>query len=304
MDKEVTDEDILLGRHYNPDNQYSYWQQISTIDELEAFCAEVFLVSYKSMKVTDATLGAHMLLRQFISELVAIKSLLNQGATEQCNIHLRAMFELALQIEYSTESDTVRRGMHYNLMFKLKQLSYFKKLKPKSEAGRKLSNNIKKDSYSFLFELPKWKEWEAKENELLEFLSSGPLKEYYMDFKRQKKKPKNWYSFENGPLNLEQLSIRLGYPALYDIVYRDLSAQAHGEMAVPGKIFPRDSKGQNEIKGLREFDVNECIGVCNYAIIFCQICLHAFIPNVIPEKKESLESWKFNRDRYKPSLKP
>ena len=45
-----------------------------------------------------------MLLRQFLSELDAIIILLEQGATEQCNIHLRTMLELALQVEYMTEN--------------------------------------------------------------------------------------------------------------------------------------------------------------------------------------------------------
>lgn len=295
----------FLGEHYDKYSENPYWTQVETIQKLKVFGADLFVKSFSTEKIIDPTLGAHMLLRQFLSELDAIRILLEQGATEQCNIHLRTMFELALQIEYITENSNKERGLHYNLMFKLRQFGYYGSLVAGSEKRRKLANDISKDKFNYLFSLPQWGQHLKGEMEDLEaFLSSEPLKKHYEYYSKleQRRRPKYWYSFYNGPKNLDQLAHYLGYPSIYNIIYRDLSGLAHGEMAVLGKIQLQHETKKAEVNCLREYDINECVKICSYSIIFCQICFHAFIPNIIPEENEILKSWEFNKDKFQASI--
>ena len=125
----------FLGEHYNKESENPYWTQVETLQKLKVFGAGLFVKSFTTEKIIDPTLGAHMLLRQFLSELDAIIILLEQGATEQCSIHLRTMLELALQVEYMTENSNNERGLHYNLMFKLRQFGFYGSLVAGSEKG-------------------------------------------------------------------------------------------------------------------------------------------------------------------------
>ncbi len=295
----------FLGEHYNKESENPYWTQVETLQKLKVFGAGLFVKSFTTEKIIDPTLGAHMLLRQFLSELDAIIILLEQGATEQCNIHLRTMLELALQVEYMTENSNNERGLHYNLMFKLRQFGFYGSLVAGSEKRRKLANDISKDRFNYLFSLPEWdQDLRGKMDDLESFLFTEPLKEHYEYYRKleQRQRPRYWYSFYGGPKNLEQLAHNLGYPAIYNIIYRDLSGLAHGEMAIPGKIKFQGESKKAEVNCLREYDNNDCVNICNYSIIFCQICFHAFIPNIIPEENEKLKSWEFNKNKFPASI--
>ena len=161
----------FLGEHYNKESENPYWTQVETLQKLKVFGAGLFVKSFTTEKIIDPTLGAHMLLRQFLSELDAIIILLEQGATEQCNIHLRTMLELALQVEYMTENSNNERGLHYNLMFKLRQFGFYGSLVAGSEKRRKLANDISKDRFNYLFSLPEWdQDLRGKMDDLESFL--------------------------------------------------------------------------------------------------------------------------------------
>jgi hypothetical protein len=294
----------FLGEDNRKLAELEYWNSQAVVGELKSFGSDIFIECFtKGDRVIDPTLGAHMMLRQFLIDLDAIDSLLNLGATEQCILHTRSLFELAIQIKYMLADDAENRGMNYNLMFKLKQLGYFQKIEIGSEKRKQLSSNIKSDEYGYLFKVPDYNMLKKEHNDLVDFLEQGPLKVSYKKFNELKKKngkgPKNWYSLDKGPSNLEQLAQKVGYPALYTSLYRDFSAHAHGELAVPGKVSYNKS-GMAEVSCLREYNLDQCTRIVHHSIIFSQICFSAFVSGINSEKINEFNEWKYHTNKFKP----
>lgn len=187
----------------------------------------------------DEILPGALFLRNFIEELDAISILMRRCAIDSCKSLLRTVIENFLYIEYICQSDMYNRSMSYLIWNTFNQINNLNQYIPETEKGEEFLKNCQKDRFlknHKVFEIDKIKEFINVNKRFLEIDKYVSVKNEYYRTKNKLKNSPNWYSLYDGPRNLKELATRVGFPALYEVYYRNYSFSTHGNDIIQGRI--------------------------------------------------------------------
>lgn len=270
---------------------------------------KVQLIELSSILDRTVDLGVAILEADFARggdelDIDGISVLVANSIIEPCNTLLRTLLENFLSLEYLLEdnSGSGQRSRNFMVWDYVERRKLLKKGNVNSPEHAQLSKKFKQDKR--LFDSPVMSFPMA--DKICERIDTGlngkPNRETWLEYERTKKiikKTPAWYNLFNGPGSLEGLAARVGYPALYDILYRGFSPSSHGNNIVPGKISFSDGPQVN-LESLRDKmraseTVNHCLEISNLAF-------RTYLKKRVPFLAESYGAWVTYTSPYRTQL--
>lgn len=232
-----------------------------------------------------------MLLRNFLELLDATSILVRKSSIDPCKLILRSMVEIFFSLEYMLEEDTENRASAFIVSYIQNLLKEYRKMDPSTPQGqdylRKMTLNqrfpIGQTSYN-----PEWSTNIAMLKAELALPVHEAARSEYMRLKAKGNSKLPWYSFFDGPHNIEQLATKIKLSALYETHYRLWSGPIHGTDIFSEKLFP-DTQGRINIVQIRY--VKDAQLVCANAFTISAGFFHCFVETLVPERKEESKNW-------------
>lgn len=256
------------------------------------FGVEILLTDFERGG-TDLDLPILLFLRNLISTADGISVLIKNSIIEPANNLLRTALENFFSIEYLLGEDqySEQRARSFMVWHFAEQQRWLKKGDNTTSEFQALVAKHKKDK-SFrnipVMEFPmadkQWKGFEA----LFESPELKETKNEYDRLKAAKKRTPMWYQLYGGPSSLEELANRVGYPAVYEMLYRGLSISSHGNNIISGKLYFGESSNA-ELASLRDSYGAE--SVVNHCMNFCRLAYRTIITKRMPFMAERFNQW-------------
>ncbi len=224
------------------------------LDEIVNFGTHAFKWCLDTEKKGDEHVPIFLSFRHILELLDSISVLIRESCAEPCKLLLRGIFECLLSIEYLLQENTEQRGKDFLIWYRHHRLKILRRHDPDDNLYKEFLACLAKDKtlsgitfpvfpdiksriayYSTLFSNPSYLESE---------------KEYQRIKKTTKKVPKWWFNMHGGPGDIQELADRLGRPAQYEVLYRNLSDFSHGIDILEGK-FDIEQPGRVAISQLR-----------------------------------------------------
>ncbi len=234
-----------------------------------------------------------LFLKNLISNIDGISVLVANSIIEPCNTLLRTLLENFLSLEYLLEDNagSGQRSRNFMVWDFVERRKWVKKGDVNSPEHAQLAEKFKHDKR--LFDSPvmsfpmadKICEWIDKG---LNGKTNQETWQEYQRTKKTKKKTPAWYSLFDGPDSLEGLAARVGYPALYEILYRGFSPSSHGNNIVPGKISFPDGPQVN-IEPIR--DKTQASSTVNHCLQISNLAFRTYLKKRVPFMAESYGVW-------------
>lgn len=218
-----------------------------------------------------------------IQSIDAVEVLVSQSCGTPANLILRSAFEAKLSIEYICESKSTRRSAAWAVKHILQDIDYYKNYNPDNPKGVQFRKAWDEGNWG-QFMSPSPRDEASKAIENLE----QKLKQYtdvYRDYQRMIRSPHRlpeWYSIDNGPKNLWDLSRHLKQGVEYEMFYAAWSKQSHAT-DIHHLTLPMPD-GPNILGPLRSpLDlVNVSTGGLMIMINTIQLMIKKFRPNEMP----------------------
>lgn len=238
----------------------------------------------KGKKVAPYRVTAALMLREFHAHLDGTSALLKAGSPESARVALRSAFEAYLNLLYLLSADTERRSLCYALAAKHQVISFVKRRDPSTEQGRQVAESIGKDTSQFRVsrstdELPTVAELEAE-------LTAEPFDEIEKEWRRINRRPK-WYNLYGGPKDLERLADHLKRGHLYDLLYREWSADAHIESVL--RNLEHTGPDTGAIPSLRQAEGLQLL--TGTAVSLALLCFKDVIDRALAERLPQYLAW-------------
>ena len=234
-----------------------------------------------------------LFLKNLISTIDGISVLVANAIMEPCNVLLRTLLENFFSLEYLLEDNagSGQRSRNFMVWDYLERRKWLKKGDVNSHEHAILIKKFKQDKR--LYDSPVMtfpmadKICERIDQGLNNKNNLATWKEYQRT-KKVKKKAPAWYSLFNGPGSIEELAAKVGYPALYEILYRGFSPSSHGNNIVPGKISFPDGP-EVHLEPLRDTTlvastVNHCLQISNLAF-------RTYLSKRVPFMAKNYQEW-------------
>jgi hypothetical protein len=216
---------------------------------------------------------------------------------------VRSSFEAVLGMEYILERDYRRRAFAWMVGYAHGKLDFYERFDPATSKGKSFTQAIADDKVLNQINLPPEADPRSAADNMRQLLAKPQYQaaetEYQQYKKRKKRVPQWWFSLFEGPSNLRDLAISLQRGAVYEILYRQWSATAHG-LDVARFLAPRDTAGEASIYSLRH--AKELPQIALYAAWFMWVATRALILRFRPGERESLGRW-YLRDVLPPLQK-
>jgi hypothetical protein len=232
-----------------------------------------------------------LFLRNLVEEIDSISILVSHSAIDSSKSLLRTELENLLYIEYLFQKDTTKRAMSFLFWDAINQHNRNSIFDSKSSRGKELKAKIKKDkllSNFNPFENSSIKEIQEQGKILLKQEMYRATRDEYYKTKNKINKSPNWYSLYNGPKSLQQLANIVGYPAIYEIFYRNYSSSTHGNDIIRGKLkWSEDERLQ--VVQIRHPEDLKLVVINSYHIAIQ--AYFVFLKNRLPEKRDTFNQW-------------
>ena len=202
----------------------------SNIEECVNFGSHMVSWLMEAPNAKEDDLPVTMFLRNILDELDAISILIKYSSIESCNNLLRTVLENFFYVEYILEKDTYNRSMCFLAWNALKTKKFLLKLDGFSQDYMSFKSLWEKDKFLKNKPIIKIANIEDYKKSNGNLLNSELYEPYRVEYERTKaiKNNPEWYTLFDGPRNLESLAQYLNYYSYYEILYRELSAAAHG----------------------------------------------------------------------------
>jgi len=234
-----------------------------------------------------------LFLKNLISNIDGISVLVASSIIEPCNALLRTLLENFLSLEYLLEDNagSGQRSRNFMVWDFVERRKWVKKGDVNSAEHAQLAKKFKQDKR--LYDSPVMSF--PKADKICELIDKGlngqTYRDTWLEYQRTRKIKKRtpaWYSLFDGPGSVEELATKLGYPALYEMLYRGFSPSSHGNNIVPGKIsFPNGPEVYLEPirdKTQASSTVNHCLQISNLAF-------RSYIEKRVPFMANCYKEW-------------
>lgn len=225
--------DVEYAEHFT---RAHYARQIKILSEMAAYCSNLLMRCYhdRETKFEDVIiLGC--LLRQFLVHFDAVVLLLEKGAGDAVQIHLRAMLEESLYFHWLVKADTANRAKHLYVWNLRKRRRFHASLAPGAPEANALLQAVG-PSFADIVAKQQTPEQQAEINkqnmELDRLLSSPQYAAINQAFEGLKKLTHDvdWYR-PCGPKNLREIARDVGMMAQYRFFYSKWSEAMHSSGA-------------------------------------------------------------------------
>jgi hypothetical protein len=177
-----------------------------------------------------------LLMRHVIESLDGVSILVAKGCSQPCQPLLRSALEAMLGLFYILEADTERRALAYQLAHAHKKITLYDRLDPTTSAGQELRRVVAPDPCGDLFNsLPiiNYPKLIAGLQKMFTRPEFQPIEAEWQRLKAARKnKDPEWYALFGGPQNVRDLAIKVGFPAMYEFLYRYWSNEVHAGSAM------------------------------------------------------------------------
>jgi hypothetical protein len=170
-------------------------------------CTSLFLIYRDFLSYSDSF--ANLL------EIKNLKGMLNQ---------LRTIIEVKANIDYMLLDNITEKAIAHRIFSILNKIKMYERYDSRTALGKDFHKKWLKDKT-----LSQIKYIDKDTSSEVEELKNGFLRPPYSDvYSKFTNKEKYWYSYNNGPKNVQELCDLLCYPILYENHYRLLSGILHG----------------------------------------------------------------------------
>jgi hypothetical protein len=192
------------------------------------YCTSIFLLYRDFLSYADSFMN--------LVKIRNLKGMLNQ---------LRTIIEIKANIDYMLMENIEERATAHKVFAILLRIKMLQRYDKTTKLGGEFHKKRLKDKY-----FSQMDSLERDTNELVKneekIFQYSPYKEVYEKFTQ---KEKNWYSYNNGPKNMEDLFSKLNNPILYENHYRLLSGILHGSDICYYGLVP-GAEGQAGLKDI------------------------------------------------------
>jgi Family of unknown function (DUF5677) len=253
-------------------------------------CVQCLKQGYDAVNATTAQERRHLtlllLVRHVIESLDAVAVLVSKGCSQPCQPLLRSAMEGMMGALYILETDSERRGIAYQVAHAHKRIKLYEKLDPSTQAGRELRTLIASDPFgNVLSNLPPldYPKLIANLQTMHAQPDFQPVEAEWQRVRAKRKKDPEWYALFNGPQDMRALTIKLGFPGMYEFLYRYWSNEVHAgsAMAACGQ-----KAGQPVIRPIRHPE--ELQSAVTFATQFALNLARNIITAYAPNKMEDL----------------
>jgi len=241
----------------------------------------------------DEALVVTLLLRHALEIIDSISVLVRSSSIDPCAILLRALLESFFSTEYvikgMTPQDRMKRARCFIVWHIHNELKWLDKLDAKTQQGKQFKALMQKDVAvkNLQLSLPATIVGSIKSREKL--LQSPQYIKIEKEYQIIRKKNPNWFSLFGGPKTIQELSVELGRPGLYEIYYRIWSGTAHGTSLIRrGKVSP-GKKGKADIVQLRL--AAEAQAIVRDTLIIILGMYRSYIARYIPVQQQEFSKW-------------
>ncbi|AOM77392.1 DUF5677 domain-containing protein [Pedobacter steynii] len=234
-----------------------------------------------------------LFLKNLISNIDGISVLVENSIMEPCNVLLRTLLENFFSLEYLLEdkAGSGQRSRDFMVWDFVERRKWVKKGDVNSPEHGRLAKKFKQDKRLYDSPVMSFPMADKICERIDKGLNGETYRETWLEYERTRKikrKTPAWYSLSNGPGSLEELAAKVGYPALYEILYRGFSSSSHGNNIVPGKISFPDGPQVNleplRDKTLAASTVNHCLQISNLAF-------RTYLKKRVPFMEKNYEEW-------------
>jgi hypothetical protein len=210
----------------------------SFVQDCIGFLVQAFKISQEAAAKTNKVHHSTVLLlaRHVVESLDGVSVLVGEGCSQPCQPLLRSALEAMLGLFYILESDTERRALAYHVAHAHKKIKLYEKLDSSTNAGQELRRVVAPDPCGNLFDsLPI-----INYPKLIIGLQGMFVKPDYQPIEAEwqrlravkNNRDPEWYSLFGGPQNVRELAIKVGFPAMYEFLYRYWSNEVHAGSAM------------------------------------------------------------------------
>jgi len=234
-----------------------------------------------------------LFLKNLISTIDGISVLVANAIMEPCNVLLRTLLENFFSLEYLLEDNagSGQRSRDFMVWDFLERRKWVRKGNVNSPEHAILAKKYKQDKRLYDSPVMSFPMADKICERIDKGLNGKANLDTWMEYKRTrriKKKTPAWYNLFNGPGSIEELAAKVGYPALYEILYRGFSPSSHGNNIVPGKISFSDGPEVNleplRDKTLVAATVNHCLQISNLAF-------RTYLRKRVPFMEKNYQQW-------------
>jgi len=242
---------------------------------------------------TELDLPVLLFLRNLITTADGIAVLVKHSITEPANNLLRTALENFLSIEYLLGEDQMatQRAASFMVWFFAEQQRWLKKGDIHSAEYQEILKKHKRDKAFHNIPpmvMPMADKQLKKIEEVFHTSAFKDTKAEYDRLKTARKRSPMWYHLHNGPSSLEELANRVGYPAIYEMLYRGLSISTHGNNILSGKLQ------FNEISNAEPVHLRDSYGaesVVNHCMNFCRLAYRTVVTKRMPFMADRYNQW-------------
>lgn len=213
---------------------------------------------------------------------------------------LRSILETYFCMKYLVRADTSRRSRAYLFMHDLHALDKFQRELPSHQDYKKLQSARFEDTIlnpdrKSLEEDPELLKFhQSKVTEFEKGLNDPSLKDVKTEFERLvsiKRKPRHWYSFFDGPNDVERLAEHVNGSGLYERFYRRYSRRVHPEDLLRHSIRGISSNGSIQLNPLRSINNRLSVSEISIACQFAYETYQSYIDKFIPARSNQVKEW-------------
>lgn len=233
-----------------------------------------------------------LFLRKLIELYDSISILVGNSSIKPCKILIRSAHEIFMQLCFLLDGDTERKSISYLVWMINENIKFLIKNDPETLQGKQHFSNLKKDRYlsdSISLDSEYISNRIVELNKVLEIPRYSIVAEELERLKSIGSKNPMWYSFYDGPKNIEQLAHRVEQSGMYNFFYRVLSKSTHGNDIYKG-IFKIDPNN-NSISILELRNSEDSMNIVFDAQMLGMETFKFYIEKRIPEKVNSYQEW-------------
>ncbi|NHM08342.1 hypothetical protein G4D82_14025 [Flavobacterium sp. CYK-4] len=218
-----------------------------------------------------------------------ISILVKNSSIDNTKLLFRVLIENVLCLEYLLENDFKNRALAYIVASIHKEIKFFTKLDPNTQAGKEFRAQLNKDK---IYKKVPFIKIPVIGKQIEDFelkLRSKHLSSIEAEYQRthSKNKNPNWYSLYDGPVNLDSLAKYLNRQSLYEVYYRNCSEDIHSSNILKSNLIEKN--GEITFGAMRE---NYTARYVVIEVLTCIIIAYSnFVDKRVPEKNQIYEKW-------------
>lgn len=261
----------------------------SILDHAVDFGTHLLKWQSEKPQIGDENIIPILFLRNIIETADAISILVKNSSADPAKNLVRTLLENVFALEYLLEKDSKQRSLAYTVWLTHKDLIFCEKMDLTTQRGKQFAREIEKDKTVNKLNSQEEQIALLKKNseELLKLPNYIPIEAEYQRTILIKKNP-NWFTLFNGPSDVEQLAKHLNHHAVYEMIYRGLSDNVHGNDVFKSKLL-KGENGNADIVQIRY--PKDAQSTIVHAINFLLLIYMEVLKKKLPERGREFKKW-------------